>query len=251
LSRRHCLLALGKYHPILSNSCPNPSIFNQSAVQIVLSLVYPVSTGVVPNYFLSIVLVIHIFATSKFFMVFFVPYFLTKCFQLRSSQLSSFLQVVQLPRFFGFTRLLRSNLVLPLLSVFISRSRGKISCKWGRVVTTRDRRSRRLPFIFIIAVCFICLLYSSSHHSHCISTPMLSFSKLASVRSCRFFLTSVDLSQTHRSFVVQPFNPLCTELRPLARVRKLPQTRTAWSSSVDPDQPRTSPNIFGLFIGLP
>ena len=77
-------------------------------------------------------------------------YFLTECFQLCPSPLYSSFQFFNLSRLIGFTRLSKKQLCftssLPLLFA-IPRSWGEISCKWRRVVTTRDRRSRCLPCI--------------------------------------------------------------------------------------------------------
>ena len=62
-----------------------------------------------------------------------------------------FSKLFNLSRFFGITRLYKSNSVLPLplsfLSGAIPRSRDEISCKWRSVVTPQDRRSRCLPWI--------------------------------------------------------------------------------------------------------
>ena len=74
------------------------------------------------NPFLSIVLVIHSFATSKVHMVFLVSIFLPQCSQLCSTLLCPFFQFFNLSRFFGFTLLSKkqlsftSSLPLPFLS---------------------------------------------------------------------------------------------------------------------------------------
>ena len=67
------------------------------------------------GFFLSIVLVIRSFATSKVQMVFLVSIFLPQCSQLCSTPLCSFFQLFNLSRFFGFTYLAKKQLSLPLL----------------------------------------------------------------------------------------------------------------------------------------
>ena len=86
-----------------------------------------------------------------------------------------FFQRFNLLRFFGSLICQRSNFVLPLPlphPLLIPRSRGEISCKWGRVVTAQDRRSRFLPLYFRVSR--VIYLLVAFHHgimriaSHCI-----------------------------------------------------------------------------------
>ena len=89
------------------------------------------------NSFLSIVLVIHSFATSKVQMVFLVSIFLPQCSQLCSTPLCSFFQLFNLSRFFGFTLLSKkqlsftSSLPLPFLSGAILDLGTRSSCSGG------------------------------------------------------------------------------------------------------------------------
>ena len=70
------------------------------------------------NSFLSIVLVIHSFATSKVHMVFLISIFLPQCSQLCSTPLCSLFQLFNLSRFVVSLVRQRSKLVLPLLFLF-------------------------------------------------------------------------------------------------------------------------------------
>ena len=102
-----------KYPLILSRSCSIPSIYSRSATHIIsfLFLLYLVLTGVVSNSILSIVLVIHCFATSKVHMVFLVSIFYRSA--LNCVQLCCVLSInlFNLSRFVVSLIYRRSNLV--------------------------------------------------------------------------------------------------------------------------------------------
>ena len=106
-------------------------------------------------------------------------------------------------------------------------------------VTPQDRHFRRLS-CFSLSSCVLFLLLLHFIMSSCILHPHV-FIKLAFVDSCRFFLVSVDLSQSNHSFIAQSFDPLYSILKPLlARVRNLSQTRPAQSSPLHSDYLLTS-----------
>ena len=117
---------------------------------------------------------------------------------------------------------LRSNFVSPLpLPLLISRSRGEISCKWGRVVTARDRRSRCLP-CFASQLCYLFVCCISSH----------------SIMRIAFACFHKTCIRSSLPFLPLPSSPL---LDPLAcSSETCPRTRPAQSSPLGPDHPLTS-----------
>ena len=112
------------------------------------------STGVLPKfYFVPIPYLFHFNQSGLEFL--FVPQAILQLFATFAvSWFHSFVQEATLFYLFLFP--------LPLLML---RSRGEISCKWGSVVTARDRSFRCLPCFRDSHVIYLLFCIASCHHA--------------------------------------------------------------------------------------
>ena len=94
------------------------------------------------------------------------------------------------------------SMILGVLHAIL-RSRVKISCKWRRVVMPQDRRSRCLPFIPVVTVCFNCFvafIMSSLALHHVIMPACHLIFKTSTKQNCIDLLIYLNRGNSHGDF---------------------------------------------------
>lgn len=111
------------------------------------------------------------------------------------------------------------------------------------------------PSYFVVVMCFICVLHSSSHHSHCIGTSLSSCFKnlhpLVVAASSLSLLTSSQVNRTALFYLFsEPIKLPSLSSNPSRASESCPKpdpgSRDRWVWII----PKHPQNIFGLFFGL-